>query len=218
MKRLQRSLDLKQELFVHLDAFCAESVLLASNTSSLSITEIAANTRNPERCIGMHFFNPPVLMQLVESFPAVRSAPASTARGVALARQLGKTPVEVAIPRFYREPRHSPVLPGSAPGSGRGHRGRIDDRSHHEDRRGFPMGPFELIDLVGLDVNLAVSQTVYDSFFQPARFRPHLIQQQMTRAGLHGRKTGRGFYSYENGKPVGSVKPEPPAAEAPETV
>jgi 3-hydroxybutyryl-CoA dehydrogenase len=212
-------LELKQELFVHLDAFCAESVLLASNTSSLSITEIAANTRNPERCIGMHFFNPPVLMQLIEVIPGVRSAPASTARGLALARQLGKTPVEArdtpgfivnrVIRPFYLEALR--IL-----GEGIADVSTIDRIM--KIGGGFPMGPFELIDLVGLDVNLAVSQTVYDAFFQPARFRPHLIQQQMTRAGLHGRKTGRGFYSYEGGKPVASVKPEPTAAEAPQKV
>ncbi len=212
-------LELKQELFVHLDALCAEPVLLASNTSSLSITEIAANTRNPERCIGMHFFNPPVLMQLIEVIPGVRSAPASTARGVALARQLGKTPVEARdTPGFIVNRVIRPFYLEALRILGEGIADVLTIDRIMKIGGGFPMGPFELIDLVGLDVNLAVSQTVYDSFFQPPRFRPHLIQQQMTRAGLHGRKTGRGFYSYEDGKPVGSVEPERPAAEAPKNV
>jgi 3-hydroxybutyryl-CoA dehydrogenase len=211
-------LDIKQELFVHLDALCSEGVLLASNTSSLSITEIASGTRHPERCIGMHFFNPPVLMQLIEVIPGVRSSAEATRRGVALARQLGKTPVEArdtpgfvvnrVLRPFYLEALR--IL-----GEGIADAPTIDRIMRVGG--GFPMGPFELIDLVGVDVNLAVSQTVYDSFVQPSRFRPHVIQQQMVRAGLHGRKSGRGFYAYEDGKaivtaeavarPIGSPQP-----------
>lgn len=212
-------LEIKQELFVHLDALCSETVLLASNTSSLSITEIATGTRNPERCIGMHFFNPPVLMQLVEVIPGVRSSPEAAQRGVALARQLGKTPVEArdtpgfvvnrVLRPFYLEALR--IL-----GEGIADAPTIDRVMRLGG--GFPMGPFELIDLVGLDVNLAVSQTVYNSFFQAPRFRPHVIQQQMARAGLHGRKTGRGFYEYDGGRPVGIEEPAPTSPEPPQPI
>jgi 3-hydroxybutyryl-CoA dehydrogenase len=209
-------LEIKQELFVHLDALCSDEVLLASNTSSLSITEIASGTRHPERCIGMHFFNPPVLMQLVEVVPGVRSAPEATARGLALARQLGKTTVEArdtpgfvvnrVLRPFYLEALR--IL-----GEGIADVATIDRVIRVGG--GFPMGPFELIDLVGLDVNLAVSQTVYEAFFQPPRFRPHVIQQQMARAGLHGRKAGRGFYTYQDGRINGMTEPPTATAELP---
>ena len=129
-------LEVEQELFVHLDALCSETVLLASNTSSLSVTEIASGTRNPERCIGMHFFNPPVLMQLVEVVPGVRSSSEAAQRGIALALQLGKTPVEArqragfivnrVLRPFYLEALR--IL-------GEGIARRADYRSDHEDRR-----------------------------------------------------------------------------------
>jgi 3-hydroxybutyryl-CoA dehydrogenase len=212
-------LEIKQELFVHLDALCEDTVLLASNTSSLSITEIASGTRHPERCIGMHFFNPPVLMQLVEVIPGVRSTALATQRGVTLARQLGKTPVEARdTPGFVVNRVLRPFYLEALRILGEGIADAPTIDRILRDGGGFPMGPFELIDLVGLDVNLAVSQTVYESFFQPARFRPHVIQQQMVRAGLHGRKTGRGFYAYEGGKAIGAGEPEPLTMAPPEPV
>jgi 3-hydroxybutyryl-CoA dehydrogenase len=212
-------LELKRELFVHLDAVCPPPILLATNTSSLSVTEIANATRHPERCIGLHFFNPPVLMELVEVIPGVRSDRESTDRGIALTKQLGRTPVETrdspgfivnrVIRAFYLE-----AL-------------RLLDEGVADvatiDRilkvgGGFPMGPFELIDLVGVDVNLAVSQTVFESFFQAPRFRPHLIQQQMVRAKLLGRKTDHGFYEYVDGKPTAKDQPATPSREVPQPV
>ncbi|MFN0073449.1 MAG: 3-hydroxyacyl-CoA dehydrogenase [Chloroflexota bacterium] len=212
-------LELKRELFVHLDALCPPDVLLASNTSSLSITEIANATRHPERCIGMHFFNPPVIMQLIEIIPGVRSSANATARGLRLAEQLGKIAVEArdtpgfivnrVIRPFYLEALR--LL-----GDGVADVPTIDRVM--KVGGGFPMGPFELIDLVGLDVNFAVSQTVYDSFFHPARFRPHLIQQQMSQAGLLGRKTGRGFYEYVDGKALGQAATEPMRTEIPQPI
>jgi 3-hydroxybutyryl-CoA dehydrogenase len=212
-------LDVKQELFIHLDALCSEEVLLASNTSSLSITEIASGTRHPERCIGMHFFNPPVLMQLIEVIPGVRSSAEATRRGVALAQQLGKTPVEARdTPGFVVNRILRPFYLEALRMLGEG---IADVPTIDRIMRvggGFPMGPFELIDLVGVDVNLAVSQTVFDSFFRPSRFRPHVIQQQMVRAGLLGRKSGRGFYTYEDGKAIGTAEPEPDRGDPPETV
>jgi 3-hydroxybutyryl-CoA dehydrogenase len=167
----------------------------------------------------MHFFNPPVLMRLVEVIPGVRSVPESTERGLALARQLGKTAVQArdtpgfivnrVIRPFYLEAIR--IL-----GEGIADVPTIDRIMKLGG--GFPMGPFELIDLVGLDVNFAVSQTVYDSFFQPARFRPHIIQQQMTRAGMHGRKSGRGFYTYRDGKAIEALEPQLDSVDPPQPI
>lgn len=212
-------LDLKQELFHRLDAVCPPSTLIASNTSSLSVTEISAGASRPERCLGMHFFNPPVLMALVEVIPGVRTNPEIVARGVTLARALGKTPVEARdTPGFIVNRVLRPFYLEAL---------RLLDQGVADvptiDRivkvgGGFPMGPFELIDLVGLDVNFAVSQSVYQSFFQSPRFRPHIVQQQMVRAGLLGRKTGRGFYAYEDGRPTTADAPSVEARPIPQPV
>jgi len=190
-------LDLKREIFKKLDAICAPETLLATNTSSFSVTAIAGATRLPERVLGMHFFNPPPLMALVEVIRAERTSPALVERGLALARQLGKTPVTAKdtpgfivnrIARsFYNEAlrilsdNQAEVL--------------TVDRVMKE-AGGFPMGPFELMDLIGIDINFAATQSLYEASFHDPRFRPNPIQQRMLLAGNLGRKTGRGFYNY----------------------
>ena len=190
-------LDLKREIFKKLDAICAPETLLATNTSSFSVTAIAGATRLPERVLGMHFFNPPPLMALVEVIRAERTSPAAVEKGLALARQMGKTPVtakdtpgfivnRIARP-FYNEAlrilsdNQAEVL--------------TVDRVMKE-AGGFPMGPFELMDLIGIDINFAATQSLYEASFHDPRFRPNPIQQRMLLAGNLGRKTGRGFYSY----------------------
>lgn len=190
-------LSLKQALFRELDQLVADEAILASNTSSLSITAMAAATRRPDRVVGMHFFNPAPLMPLIEVVQGVATTETTIQATVALAEAWGKRPVvaqdtpgfivnRVARP-FYLEALR---LLGD----------RVADPATIDlivRGAGFRMGPFELLDLIGLDVNLAVTQSVYDGFFGEPRYRPHPIQARLVAAGRLGRKTGQGFYHYD---------------------
>lgn len=189
-------LALKQEIFRQLDRLCQPAALLASNTSSLSITALGAATRRPERVAGMHFFNPAPVMRLVEIVRGLATSE-ETVRALAdLARRWGKTPViakdtpgfivnRVARP-FYLEALR-------LVGEGVADPPTVDRLVR---ALGFRMGPFELMDLIGLDVNLAVSESIYRAFFEEPRFRPHPLPRQMVQAGRLGRKTGTGWYEY----------------------
>ena len=191
-------LELKREIFQQLDSICAPETLLASNTSSFNITAIAAATRQQERVLGLHFFNPPPLMALVEVIQGDRTSAAAIEKATALMKAMGKTPARakdtpgfivnrVARP-FYNEGLR--IL-----GDG-GASVEIIDRIMKE-AGNFRMGPFELMDLIGNDVNFAATESLYRSFFEDPRFRPSPIQQRMVAGSNLGRKTGRGFYSYD---------------------
>jgi 3-hydroxybutyryl-CoA dehydrogenase len=191
-------LDLKRDIFKQLDAICTPDTLLASNTSSFSVTAIAASTQHQERVLGLHFFNPPPLMALVEVIQGDRTSAATIERATELMRAIGKTPARakdtpgfivnrVARP-FYNEGLR--IL-----GDGDASVETIDRVM--KEAGNFRMGPFELMDLIGNDINFAATESLYRSFFEDPRFRPSPIQQRMVMGGNLGRKSGRGFYSYD---------------------
>ncbi|WP_232330853.1 MULTISPECIES: 3-hydroxyacyl-CoA dehydrogenase family protein [unclassified Thermoactinomyces] len=192
------NLAVKQEVFKDLDACTSPDTILASNTSSLSITGIAAKTTRPERVLGLHFFNPVPRMALVEVVAGMATSPALVEAVSEWIRTLGKEPVKVKdVPGFLvnrvARPFHTEayriVQEGTA---GKAQVDRIIRSA------GFKMGPFELQDLIGIDINYAASVSVYEGYFHDPRFRPHFVQQRMVESGALGRKTGKGHYSYES--------------------
>ncbi len=206
------NLELKRDVFHRLGEWTGPEVVLASNTSSLSITVLAAAVRHPERVVGMHFFNPVPVMPLVEVVRGARTSAEVVEAATTLARAMGKTPIQVAdAPGFLvnrvARPFYAEALrllaAGVAPVP-------VIDRIVR-DAGGFRMGPFELLDLIGLDVSIAVTRSIAEGFFNDPRYRPHPLQQRMVDAGLLGRKSGRGFYDYTTAGP----KEPAPAAEGP---
>ncbi len=200
------NLDVKKKVFAEVETLVSPDCILATNTSSLSVTSIAAACRQPARVLGLHFFNPAPLMALVEVVPALQTAEHLPAQMVQLMGDWGKTPVlakdtpgfivnRVARPfygeaiRIYEEGMASPAT--------------IDWAMTQ--LGGFKMGPFELTDYIGHDVNYVVTETVWKSFFYDPRYKPSFSQKRLLEAGWLGRKSGRGFYNYADG----ALKPEP---------
>ncbi|BBL79246.1 hypothetical protein RxyAA322_11000 [Rubrobacter xylanophilus] len=188
-------LGVKREVFSALERVVGEEAVLATNTSSLSVARISASTARPERVVGMHFFNPAPVMRLVEVVRAPRSGEEALSRAEETARRMGKTPVRVSdTPGFIvnrvARPFYLEALRLAETGESPA---RIDASLREE---GFRMGPLELADLIGHDVNLAVSESLFERYYCHSRFRPSHLQRSMVEAGLLGRKTGRGFYDY----------------------
>ena len=190
-------LDVKQELFVRLDAQLKPPAVLATNTSSLSVTAIAAKTRFPDRVCGLHFFNPPTRMKLVEVVSAYQTSSETITRCANFVREIGKEAARVQdTPGFV-------VNRCARPFYGEALRclseGIADVKTIDQILReggGFKMGAFELIDLIGVDINYAATRSIWEGYFHDPRFTPHIIQRKMVEAGRLGRKTGRGFYEY----------------------
>jgi 3-hydroxybutyryl-CoA dehydrogenase len=188
-------LDVKQQLFRGLENNSKGSIL-ASNTSSLSITEIAAGLKNPEQFVGLHFFNPATLMNLVEVVRGTSTDDSVMSIMMDFSKSLNKTAVLVKdSPGFIvnRVARHYYVEALKLLEEGVAAHEQIDRLLRNA---GFKMGPFELMDLIGMDINFAVTSSLYQAFHQDPKFRPSRIQQQKVMAGHLGKKTGRGFYDY----------------------
>ncbi|MFS4474221.1 3-hydroxyacyl-CoA dehydrogenase NAD-binding domain-containing protein [Chryseobacterium sp. T20] len=197
--------EIKTKVFTELENYVSESCVLSSNTSSISITSLGAELKKPERFIGIHFFNPAPLMPLVEVIPSLLTEKTLAEKIYNLMKEWGKTPVIAKdIPGFI-------VNRIARPYYGEGLRiveeniatpEQVDEAM--KTLGNFKMGPFELMDLIGVDVNFAVTTTVYKDYFYDPKYKPSLLQQRMSEAKLHGRKTGKGFYDYSEGaeKPV----------------
>jgi 3-hydroxybutyryl-CoA dehydrogenase len=191
-------LELKRRVFEQLDEICRADAILATNTSSLSVTELAAATKRPERFVGLHFFNPVPLMGLVEIVHGLQTADPTLEAARELVRKLGKTAVEVKdTPGFI-------VNRVARPFYNEALRLLNDGVADVEtiDRvmklgGGFRMGPFELMDLIGNDVNFAVTSQVFAGYFDDPKYRPSYLQQRVVQAGTLGRKTKKGWYSYD---------------------
>lgn len=189
-------LDVKQQLFRLLEINNKGSAILASNTSSLSITEIAAGLKNPAQFVGLHFFNPATLMNLVEVVRGTSTDDSVVSIMMDFSKSLNKTAVVVKdSPGFIvnRVARHYYVEALKLLEEGVAAHEQIDVLLRNA---GFKMGPFELMDLIGMDINFAVTSSLYQAFHQDPKFRPSRIQQQKVMAGHLGKKIGRGFYDY----------------------
>ncbi|HLS70349.1 MAG TPA: 3-hydroxyacyl-CoA dehydrogenase NAD-binding domain-containing protein [Chitinophagaceae bacterium] len=193
------NLEIKQSVFKDLEKIVSQDCILASNTSSLSITSIASACKNPERVIGIHFFNPAPLMALVEIIPAIQTGEGLAEDMIKLIKEWHKAPVLVKdTPGFIvnrvARPFYSEAL-------------RIYEEGIAEKEfidaaltqvGGFRMGPFTLMDYIGHDVNYVVTESVYNAFYQDSKYTPSLSQKRLLEANWLGRKSGRGFYNYEN--------------------
>lgn len=189
-------LDLKRTIFRALDSAAPPSTVLATNTSALSVTDIAKVTDRPERVLGLHFFNPAPVMALVEVVEGEGTSGPTMQTGLEFARGLGKTAVACRdAPGFIVNRVNRPfTLEALRLLDEEGLLPQVIDRA--VEAAGYPMGPFRLMDLVGIDVNLAVAQALYEAFDQAPRFLPSPRQEQLVAAGTLGRKTGSGFYRY----------------------
>ena len=190
------NLDIKKSIFGELDKICKPETILASNTSSISITAIAAATQRADRFIGMHFFNPATVMKLVEVIRGANTSEETFKTVYALAQEIGKEPVEVAeAPGFVVNKILIPMINEAADLVYTGVATAEDVDKAMQLGANHPMGPLHLGDLVGLDVCLAIMDTIYNETHD-SKYRASLLMRKLVRAGHLGRKTGKGFFDY----------------------
>lgn len=202
--------EIKTKVFQQLEEIVADNCIISSNTSSISITSLSSELKNPKRFIGIHFFNPAPLMPLVEVIPGLLTEKSLAHEITALMESWGKIPViakdvpgfivnRIARP-FYGEALRIVEENIATPE-------QVDEAMRTLGN--FKMGPFELMDLIGIDVNFSVTKTVFADYFYDPKYKPSLLQQRMSEAKLHGRKTGKGFYDYaENAQKPAPEKDE----------
>lgn len=205
------NIDIKKKVFSELESYVSDTCIIASNTSSLSIASIAASLKKPERCVGIHFFNPAPLMKLVEVIPAIQTSSQTLKKSIDTIASWKKT-VAVAkdTPGFI-------VNRVARPFYGEALRiyeeGIADFATIDYSLKtlgGFRMGPFELMDFIGNDVNYTVTETVFTAFYFDSRYKPAFTQKRFSEAGYLGRKSGKGYYDYTEG----AMKPSPSINEA----
>lgn len=208
-------LDVKREVFAKLEAIVAADCILASNTSSLSITAIATACKQPSRVVGYHFFNPVPLMKVVEVIDGLRSDPAAGDALMALARRMGHTPVRAKdMPGFVVNHAGRGMLIEGLRAAQEAVAGFDQIDAIMREQAGFRMGPFELLDLTGLDVSHPVMESIYRQFYDEPRYRPSPITAVRCVGGMLGRKTGAGFYNYVDGQKQVPAEPAVPALPA----
>ncbi|GAB1617409.1 3-hydroxyacyl-CoA dehydrogenase PaaH [Pseudomonas sp. NGC7] len=211
IEAIVENLSVKQALLHELEALCADDCILASNTSSLSITSLAAGLKRPQQVVGMHFFNPAPLMALVEVVSGLATDPAVAACLYDTAKAWGKQPVHArSTPGFIVNRVARPFYAESLRLLQEGAADCASLDALLRDAGGFRMGAFELTDLIGHDVNYAVTCSVFEAFYGDFRFQPSLVQKELVDAGRLGRKTGQGFYSYAEG----AERPQPTALQS----
>ncbi|MDH0646877.1 3-hydroxyacyl-CoA dehydrogenase PaaC [Pseudomonas sp. GD03858] len=215
IEAIVENLSIKQDLLRQLETLCDKDCILASNTSSLSITRLAAGLQRPERVVGMHFFNPAPLMALVEIVSGLATAPAQAATLYDTARAWGKQPVHArSTPGFIVNRVARPFYAESLRLLQEGAADCATLDALLRDAGGFRMGAFELTDLIGHDVNYAVTCSVFEAFYGDLRFQPSQLQKELVDAGRLGRKTGQGFYRHGEG----AERPRPTQVSSPAIV
>ncbi|RDK83805.1 3-hydroxyacyl-CoA dehydrogenase NAD-binding domain-containing protein [Marinirhabdus gelatinilytica] len=201
IEAIVENLDIKKKVFQELEGYVSEECIIASNTSSLSIASIASSLEKPERCVGIHFFNPAPLMKLVEVIPAIQTSEETLKISEETIGNWGKV-VAIAkdTPGFIVNRVARPFYGEALRIYEEGIASFFEIDHAMKSVGGFRMGPFELMDFIGNDVNYIVTETVFKAFYYDPRYKPAFTQKRFAEAGYLGRKSGRGYYNYEDGK------------------